>query len=68
MDRLIGSGFHSHLKSNSAYGLHNHFSRMPQYMKGHGIGGDNMSGGAVSGVESSGGKINYKKLLKHIRK
>ena len=68
VDRLIGSGFHSHLKSNLAYGLHNHFSRMPQYMKGHGIGGDNMSGGAVSGVESSGGKIHHKKLLKHIRK
>ena len=41
---------------------------MPEYMKGHGIGGDNMSGGAVSGVESSGGKIHHKKLLKHIRK
>ena len=68
VDRLIGSGFHSHLKSNLAYGLHNHFSRMPQHMKGHGISGDNMSGGAVSGVESSGGKIHHKKLLKHIRK
>jgi len=68
VDRLIGSGFHSHLKSNLAYGLHNHFSRMPQYMKGHGIGGENLSGGDVSGIANSGGKVHHKKLLKHIRK
>ena len=70
VDRLVGSGIHSQLKSALAYGLHNHFSKMHghHHMKGEGMSGINMSGGDVTGNNMSGGKVHHKKLLKHIRK